>query len=92
METTALTEGLLITDNGATAAGELIITGLGGGVIIGEGNLFDIVFRVAPGAALGAGGVVVRHRAAEVAAVEVYSTQIRNQEHREVRMRGVVEV
>jgi hypothetical protein len=48
-----LTEGLLIADNGTTANGVLIISGLGGGVLNGEGNLFDINFRVTPGAALG---------------------------------------
>lgn len=53
VEQTGLTEGLLITNNAATASGELIITGLGGGVLTGQGNLFDLNFRVAPGAALG---------------------------------------
>jgi hypothetical protein len=53
VEQTGLTEDLLITDNAATASGELIITGLGGGVLTGQGNLFDINFRVALGAALG---------------------------------------
>lgn len=54
VERTALTESLLITNNGLIATGELIITGLGGGVITGQGNLFDVVFRVRPGAALAA--------------------------------------
>ena len=53
VEKTGLTEGLLITNNAATASGELIITGLGGGVLTGQGNLFDVNFRVAPGAVLG---------------------------------------
>jgi hypothetical protein len=50
---TGLSEGLLVSDNGLTAGGVLIITGLGGGVLTGQGNLFDLNFRVVPGAALG---------------------------------------
>jgi hypothetical protein len=54
VEKTALTESLNITDNGLAAAGELVITGLGGGPVTGQGTLFNINFRVAPGAALAA--------------------------------------
>ena len=53
VEKTALTEALIITNNAATATGELLITGLGGGVLTGEGNLFDVNFRVLPGAVYG---------------------------------------
>lgn len=53
VEKTGLSENLIITNNGATAAGEIIITGLGGGVISGQGNLFDIVFRVGGAVPLG---------------------------------------
>jgi len=51
---TALTEGLTISDNGATATGELVITGLGGIVVAGQGKLFDVNFRIAAQAAPGA--------------------------------------
>ena len=53
VERTALTQGLTITDNGATAAGEIQIKGTGGGVTVGQGNLFDVRFRVAPTIPLG---------------------------------------
>lgn len=53
VEKTGLSQNLVITNNGASAAGELIITGLGGGVISGQGNLFDIVFRVGGAVPLG---------------------------------------
>lgn len=54
VEKTALTEALAITDNGATANGEIRISGSGAGTINGSGNLFDVNFRVAPSAPLGA--------------------------------------
>jgi len=54
VEKTGLTKDFLITDNGPTANGVLVIDGHGGGMLTGWGNLFDIKFRVAPEAALGA--------------------------------------
>lgn len=53
VEKTALTEELTITDNGLSASGEIRIQGTGGGVVTGQGNLFDVRFRVAPAAPLG---------------------------------------
>lgn len=53
VEKTGLTKRMSITNNAATANGELIILGLTGRVLTGHGNLFDINFRVNPGAALG---------------------------------------
>ncbi|MGZ4964188.1 MAG: dockerin type I repeat-containing protein, partial [Limisphaerales bacterium] len=53
VERTALTQNLVIADNGATANGEIIITGISGNILTGTGNLFDINFRVASGVAVG---------------------------------------
>jgi hypothetical protein len=54
VERTALTENLVISDNGSTANGEIIITGISGNIITGVGNLFDINFTVASDATVGA--------------------------------------
>jgi hypothetical protein len=53
VEVTALTESLTISDNGLSAAGDLMITSLGGGALVGAGNLFDVNFRVSSSAPLG---------------------------------------
>lgn len=46
----AIARDLVFTDNAASASGELIITGSGGALNLGEGTLFVLSFRVAPGA------------------------------------------
>ncbi len=48
VELTILTQGLTVTNNATTANGELRITG-SGGVVAGEGHLFDIKFFVLNG-------------------------------------------
>jgi hypothetical protein len=48
VEQTVLTQGLTVSNNAATATGELCITGYAG-VVTGEGHLFDILFVVQPG-------------------------------------------
>lgn len=53
VENTPLTESLVVTNNGLAATGELVITGLGGGPITGQGTLFKINFRVSPSALVG---------------------------------------
>jgi len=50
----AITRDLVFADNAASAAGELEITGSGGSLNAGEGTLFVLTFRVAPGAPAGA--------------------------------------
>jgi hypothetical protein len=48
VEQTVLTQGLTVSNNAASATGELRITGYAG-VVTGEGHLFDILFVVQPG-------------------------------------------
>ena len=66
----------------ATATGEIVITGLGGGVISGQGNLFDIIFRVAGAAPLGAKAtnyfpsVTMRNSAGNLVAVDATDTAV----------------
>jgi FG-GAP-like repeat len=48
VEQTILTQGLTVSNNAASATGELRITGYAG-VVTGEGHLFDILFVVQPG-------------------------------------------
>jgi hypothetical protein len=48
VELTVLTQGLTVSDNAETANGELRITG-SGGVVSGEGHLFDVRFFVLNG-------------------------------------------
>jgi hypothetical protein len=43
---TGLSQNLAVTDNGATANGELRITGMSGAVEPGQGKLFTVAFRV----------------------------------------------
>jgi len=47
VEQTVLTQGLIVSNNAASATGELRITGYDG-VVTGEGHLFDILFVVQP--------------------------------------------
>jgi hypothetical protein len=52
VEQTILTQGISVSNNAATATGELSITGYAG-VVSGEGHLFDVLFVVQPGVAVG---------------------------------------
>lgn len=53
---TALTAELVITDNSAVATGELQITG-SGGVVQGDGHLFDVLFQVSTNVSSGQAGL-----------------------------------
>ena len=49
VERSVLAQAISLSDNGATASGELIIQGTGTGAIIGEGRVFDINWFVNSG-------------------------------------------
>lgn len=52
VQKTVLTESLVIADNSDVATGELHISG-SSGTVVGDGHLFDVYFRVDPGASAG---------------------------------------
>jgi len=47
VERTVLTQGFTFTDNVPTAMGRVDIGGVGGGTLVGEGHILDVVFTVA---------------------------------------------
>ena len=59
VKATAISRDLVFSDNAATAAGELVVTGSGGVLNPGEGTLFVLNFRVAASASENAGSPLV---------------------------------
>jgi len=52
VEKTVLTEGFTFVDNVDVADGQIDIAGVGGGTLVGEGHILDILFEVDPDAPL----------------------------------------
>jgi hypothetical protein len=53
VEKTVLTQGFTFADNIAVADGRVDIAGVGGGTLVGEGHILDVLFTVASGASPG---------------------------------------